>query len=78
MLAARKLPLAIRATASAAWSYTAPVDYFFLTNLDEIPALLRWVESCAHSGYMSENAAADWRGRIEEWREWLERTSRVR
>jgi hypothetical protein len=54
------------------------VDYLFLTNLDEIPALLRWVESCAHSGYMSENAAADWRGRIEEWREWLERTSRVR
>jgi hypothetical protein len=52
--------------------YAPVVDYLFLTTLDEIPALLRWVDSCVEDGFMTRETAADWRARIEEWRRWLE------
>ena len=54
------------------------MDYLFLTRLEEIPALLRWVESCVEAGYMRPETAADWRKRIHGWREWLERTAAIR
>ena len=52
--------------------YLTAVDYLFRTNLEDIPALLRWVESCVESGCMTERIAAEWRARIDEWKEWLE------
>ena len=48
------------------------VDYLRLTDLKDVPALLRWVDVCERNGLMSSITAAQWRLRIEEWRKHLE------
>jgi len=54
------------------------VDYLRLTDLKDIPALLRWVDVCELNGLMSSVTAAAWRMRIEEWRRQLEREKEAR
>ena len=49
------------------------MDYLLLTDLKDIPTLLRWVDVCERNGLMSNETAAQWRVRIEEWRKHLER-----
>ena len=49
------------------------MDYLRLTDLKDIPALLRWVDVCERNGLMSSATAAAWRVPIEQWRQHLER-----
>ena len=49
------------------------MDYLRLTDLKDIPALLRWVDVCELNGLMSSVTADEWRTRIEEWKKHLER-----
>ena len=49
------------------------MDYLRLTDLKDIPALLRWVDVCELNGLMSSVTAEAWRIRIEEWKKHLER-----
>ncbi len=41
------------------------MEYLRLTDLKDVPALLRWVDVCERNGLMSSITAAQWRLRIE-------------
>ena len=49
------------------------VDCLFFTTLEDIPALMSWVDSCQRDGWLRKVTAAEWRARIEARRRWLER-----
>ena len=48
------------------------MDNLRVVTLDEIPAVLRWIDLSHRAGSMTGESALTWRLRVVAWKRWLE------